>query len=247
MATEITTPTEVLISFLHLVQEMGVGTDSKGTIRSKKGTASSFSYDYVSLPKLLGQVHAAAKSCGFAYSNVVGRTDSGHMSVTHILLHPSGRYEQEYAGPKVPDTTGVDGNQQWGATRTYAVRTTLMSFCGVHHDPDWDGDWMSPTARDKAIDVPSTASTGQWLVDPLDESLSETGEWDNKTDRNRALAAILTEKLPQFSSDSHYTGQERVEMQQFLTVNEALWATLPPKMLASLQERATHIGLQHGS
>ena len=242
MATEITTPTAALISFLHRVQELGVGADSTIDMKGRNP------YKYVSLPKLLGQVHTAARDNGFAYSNVVGIND-GFMTITHILIHESGRYEQEYIGPKVPTASGTQGNQAWGATRTYAVRTTLMSFCGVHHDPDWDGDWMSPDARDKAIEAPSTpdpfAGTGQWTVDPLNGTLGEVGAWETPRSRLVALAEILTDKLPQWSSTS-YTGQDREEMQQFLTSNEALWPTLPPTMIANIKERAAHIGLTYG-
>ena len=128
--------------FLDEIQRMGVGTDSIGHQKNK----------YVALPTLLGQATSAANAQGLSYQNVVGM-DVGYMTVTHILIHKeTGEvYALTYAGPPLgaPGTASPQTNQTWGASRTYTVRTTLMSFCGIHQDPDWDGDWLSPAERTK--------------------------------------------------------------------------------------------------
>jgi hypothetical protein len=128
--------------FLDEIQRMGVGTDGVGHQKNK----------YVTLPTLLGQATTAANAQGLSYQNVVGM-DVGYMTVTHILIHKeTGEvYALTYAGPPLgaPGTASPQTNQTWGASRTYTVRTTLMSFCGIHQDPDWDGDWLSPAERTK--------------------------------------------------------------------------------------------------
>ena len=126
--------------FLDEIQRMGVGTDGVGHQKNK----------YVTLPTLLGQATSAANAQGLSYQNVVGM-DVGYMTVTHILIHKeTGEvYALTYGGPPLgaPGTASPQTNQTWGASRTYTVRTTLMSFCGIHQDPDWDGDWLSPAER----------------------------------------------------------------------------------------------------
>ena len=126
--------------FLDTIQQMGVGTDSVGHHDNL----------FVKLPTLLGHVTVAANNHGFSYQNVVGQSE-GYMTITHMLIHKeTGEvYALTYGGPPLgaPGNANPQTNHLWGASRTYAVRTTLMSFCGIHQDPDWDGDWLSPTER----------------------------------------------------------------------------------------------------
>ena len=107
--------------FLDQIQKMGVGTDGVGHQKNK----------YVTLPTLLGQATTAANAHGLSYQNVVGM-DVGYMTVTHILIHKeTGEvYALTYGGPPLgaPGTAGPQINQTWGASRTYTVRTTLMSW-----------------------------------------------------------------------------------------------------------------------
>lgn len=190
-----------------LVAALGALDDLKRDRTAKVETkgGGSYSYAYTDLAGVLGAVRPVLAAHRFAVVQPCETADSGHVTVSTVLVHVSG----ERFGSPTLSMVQPDGAQALGSLLTYLRRYSLLAALGLATEDD-DG---------KAAGVTPPRQTRVRASAPVDESRRRTahamalfGELGlaEPDDRLQVTSAILGREVGSWTDDVSPSEAERV-------------------------------------
>lgn len=98
-------------------------------------------YDHATLGNVVEKVVSALAEHGFSHRWVPGRSDAGLMTVTCVITHRLGYFEETTLEGPADQSGGKNGIQAVSSTSTYLSRYSLLLGCGLATKdmPDDDG------------------------------------------------------------------------------------------------------------
>ena len=110
-----------------------------GKIQTLKKEETGYGYKYLSLEALIGHLKQILSDSGLLYTQMVGNTADGNISLTTRLIHAeSSQWQEGEASIPLTDMKGVNKSQAAGAAITYLRRYSLTSLFGIAEN-DSDG------------------------------------------------------------------------------------------------------------
>jgi len=132
------------------------------TAASKDATNPHFRTRYADLASIMDACRGPLAKHGLSVTQLPGRDEAGHVTLTTTLMHASG----QYIGSTIGVRPAQENPQVVGSILTYLRRYTLASVVGVVSDDD-DGEAASHPVRTASVaQRPQTARTEYTREEP---------------------------------------------------------------------------------